>query len=55
MGGTADRGFADRDAPRYMIHDRDGTYGLEFRRRVQSLGVKEIINRTTKSVAEWIR
>ena len=35
--------FADRDAPRFLIRDRDGIYGLEFRRRVRSLGVKEII------------
>ena len=35
--------FADRDAPRYLIRDRDGIYGIEFRRRVHSLGVKEVI------------
>ena len=39
--------FADQDAPkmlqRYLIRDRDGIFGIEFRRRVQSLGVKEII------------
>ncbi|HEY4932547.1 MAG TPA: integrase core domain-containing protein [Terriglobales bacterium] len=35
--------FADRDATRYLIRDRDATYGNEFRRRIQSLGMKEII------------
>ena len=35
--------FADRDAPRYLIRDRDGIYGIEFRRRVQSLGIKELM------------
>lgn len=35
--------FADRDAPRYRFLDRDGIYGIEFRRRVQSLGIKEVM------------
>jgi len=35
--------FAERKAPRYLIRDRDASYGDEFRRRVQSLGVKEVI------------
>ena len=35
--------FADRDATRYLIRDRDAIYGNEFRRRLQSLGMKEII------------
>jgi hypothetical protein len=32
--------FAERDAPRYVIRDRDASYGTEFRRRIQSLGMK---------------
>jgi putative transposase len=35
--------FADRGATRYLIRDRDTTYVNEFRRRIQSLGMKEII------------
>jgi transposase InsO family protein len=35
--------FADRDVPRYLIRDRDGSYGHEFRRRIRSLGMKEVI------------
>ena len=35
--------FADRDAPRYLIRNRDGIYGIEFRSRVQSLGIKEVM------------
>jgi putative transposase len=35
--------FADRDALQYLIRDRDGIYGIEFRRRVQSLGLKEVM------------
>ena len=35
--------FAERDDKRYLIRDRDSIYGQEFRHRVQSLGVKEVI------------
>lgn len=35
--------FADRDASRYLIRDRDGIYGIEFRRRMQSWGIKEVM------------
>ena len=35
--------FTERDAPRYLIRDRDASYGNEFRRRIQSLGMKEVI------------
>jgi putative transposase len=35
--------FADRDAPGFLIRDRDASYGHEFRRRVQSLGIKEVV------------
>jgi putative transposase len=35
--------FADGDAPRYLTRDRDGIYGIEFRHRVQSLGIKEVM------------
>lgn len=30
-------------APRYLLRDRDSIYGEQFRRRVKSLGIKEII------------
>lgn len=35
--------FAERDDKRYLVRDRDGTYGNDFRRRIQSLGMKEVI------------
>ena len=35
--------FADRDVPRYLIRDRDASYGHEFRRRIRSLGMNEVI------------
>ena len=35
--------FADREAPKYLIRDRDGVYGNEVRRRLGSLGVSEVL------------
>src|ERR1035441_10675296 len=43
VGQQVVEAFAEREAPRYLIRDRDASYGNEFRRRVQSLGVKEVI------------
>ena len=36
--------FSDRDDKYYLIRDRDSIYGLEFRGRVQSLGIKEVLS-----------
>ena len=36
-------GFAEREPARYLIRDRDASYGNEFRRRVQSLGMQVVI------------
>lgn len=35
--------FSDQDAKRYLIRDRDSIYGAEFRRRIESLAMKEVI------------
>jgi len=35
--------FADRVAPRYLVRDRDGVYGCEFRRRLESMGIQEVL------------
>ena len=35
--------FPECDAKRYLLRDRDSIYGQEFRNRVQSLGIKEIV------------
>jgi putative transposase len=35
--------FADREAARYLIRDRDGIYGNEVRLRIKSLGIKEVL------------
>jgi transposase InsO family protein len=31
------------EAPRYLLRDRDSIYGAQFRRRVDSLGIEEVI------------
>ena len=35
--------FGDRDAPRYLLRDRDGIYGNDVRRRIASLHMEEIL------------
>ena len=35
--------FPDDDAPRYLIRDRDGVYGNDFRHRVQGMGIQEVL------------
>ena len=35
--------YADRDAPRYLIRDRDSIYGSEVRLRIASLGIEEVL------------
>jgi putative transposase len=35
--------FADREAARYLIRDRDSRYSAAVRLRIQSLGIKEIL------------
>jgi transposase InsO family protein len=35
--------FGECHAEHYLIRDRDAIYGHEFRNRVQSLGVKEVV------------
>lgn len=34
---------ADRDGPRYLVRDRDAAYGNEFRCRIQSLGIRDVV------------
>src|ERR1017187_1552162 len=43
VGQQVVEAFAEREPARYLIRDRDASYGSEFRRRIQSLGVKEVI------------
>ena len=35
--------FPYNDAPRFMIRDRDGIYGLDFKDRVERMGIEEVI------------
>ena len=35
--------FADRDAPRYLIRDRDRIYGDDVRLRISSMGIEEVL------------
>jgi len=35
--------FPEDTAPRHMIRDRDGIYGQEFRRRVEGMGIEEVV------------
>ena len=35
--------FPQDTAPRYMIRDRDGIYGEDFRRRVEGMGIREVL------------
>jgi transposase InsO family protein len=35
--------FPEDTAPKYMIRDRDGLYGDEFRRRVEGIGIDEVL------------
>jgi len=35
--------FPSDTAPQYLVRDRDGIYGAEFRRRVAGLGIYEVL------------
>ena len=43
LGQQLVEAFSERDAPCYLIRDRDGSYGSEFRRRIRGRGMKEVI------------
>lgn len=50
----------EREPPRYLIHDRDGSYGTLFDRRVRSLRIKQIRTpvkapRANAIVERWVR
>ena len=44
VGQQVVEALAEQDAKRYLVRDRDATYGNECRRRIQSLGMKEVIS-----------
>ena len=35
--------FPYDEAPRFLIRDRDSIYGVDFRRRVQNMGIEEVV------------
>jgi putative transposase len=35
--------FPDGTEPRYLLRDRDGVYGKDFRERVKAMGIEEVI------------
>ncbi len=35
--------FPEESAPRFLIRDRDGIYGLDFQTRVANMGIEEIV------------
>jgi putative transposase len=35
--------FADRDAPKYLIRDRDSVYGNDVHLRISSMGIEEVL------------
>src|SRR5215469_8280262 len=42
--------FADGETPRYLIRDRDGVFGLEVSRRLESLRIEEVL---TAAQSPW--
>ncbi len=35
--------FPDDTAPRFLIRDRDGIYGVDFRQRIKHMGIEEVV------------
>ena len=40
---TSESNFSVRTAPRYLLRDRDKSYGPAFRHRVRAMGITEVI------------
>ena len=43
LGSATDEAFPWDTAPRYLLRDRDTSYGPAFRNRVQAMGIEEIV------------
>ena len=41
--GQMIQAFPDGTEPRYLLRDRDGVYGEEFRKRVRAIGIDEVV------------
>lgn len=46
--------FADRNAPRYLIRDRDGVYSNDVGQRISSMGIARSTHRAPESLAESV-
>jgi putative transposase len=42
-------------APRYLLRDRDASYGQAFRDRVQAMAIKEVVTAARSTLAESLR
>jgi len=42
-GAAGCRGLSPRFAPRFLIRDRDGIFGGQFRQRVKAIGLAEVL------------
>jgi len=47
--------FLDRDAPQYLMRDRDSSYGGEVRLRISSMGIEELLTPPPEALAEPLR
>jgi putative transposase len=45
--------FPWTDPPRYLLRDRDGIYGMAFRKRVDGLGMKEVLTDYFRYYHRW--
>jgi len=46
--------FSEDTAPEYLVRDRDGIYGDEFRHRVSGLGIDEVLTAPPVALAEYL-
>ena len=44
--------FPYDEAPRFLLRDRDGIYGDYFQKRVKDMGIEEVLDCTTVTLAE---
>jgi hypothetical protein len=47
--------FPFEEGPRFLLRDRDGIYGQDFRDRVEHMGIEEVLICATGSLAESVR
>ena len=45
--------FPSDGAPRYLIRDRDSSYGAAVTRRLRAMGIRRPTDHATLTMAEW--